>query len=347
MSTHQIEIDGSVGEGGGQILRSSLALSLLTGKPFRLRNIRARRKNPGLQPQHLMSVRAAAQIGQAEVIGASRGSSDLVFKPNTIVAGDYEFAIGTAGATSLVLHTVYLPLALRATEPSRIVIKGGTHVMMSPSSDFLITTWQGYMTQLGLKLSIALHRLGFYPKGAGEIEARVQPIAAVNSWNLTEKTEIKNVRVVGAVAGLPKDIAGRLVRRVTQRFKQFDANLKVQGEQQEWEGGPGVVLTLELQTQPVTTLFFGLGKRGKKAEQVADEVFDEAVTFLMCPYAVVDPHSADQLVLPLVFANGSSSYGVAEVTEHLTTNIAVIQKFVDRTIRCEGTVGKAGTVFVD
>src|SRR5262249_27317026 len=145
MSTPWIELDGAEGEGGGQILRSSLTLSLLTGKPFHLFNLRAKRERPGLQPQHLMSVRAAAAIGQAQVRGDERGSRELWFEPGTIKPGKYHFPIGTAGATGLVLHTIYLPLALATTEPSEILLEGGTHNPLSPCFHFLDTTWRAYM----------------------------------------------------------------------------------------------------------------------------------------------------------------------------------------------------------
>src|ERR1700687_4793935 len=142
MENSLVELDGSFGEGGGQILRTSLALSLLTGRPFHLRNVRARRSKPGLQPQHLMSVRAAATIGQAQSQGAGLSSKDLVFEPGAVVPGGYRFDIGTAGATSLVLHTLYLPLALRGKEPSTLTLVGGTHVLASPCFHFLQTTWR-------------------------------------------------------------------------------------------------------------------------------------------------------------------------------------------------------------
>src|SRR5262249_43776954 len=154
MSVPMIELDGSFGEGGGQILRTSLALSLLTGKPFHLANVRARRPKPGLQPQHLMCVQAAAAIGQAKVKGASRGSSDLVFEPGQIVPGKYHFAIGTAGATGLVLHTLYLPLALCCSELSELVISGGTHVKAAPCYHFLESTWRAYLEALGLRVKL-------------------------------------------------------------------------------------------------------------------------------------------------------------------------------------------------
>src|SRR6516164_8130981 len=163
MSDAMLELDGSFGEGGGQILRSSLALSLLTGRAFHLRNVRAGRAKPGLQPQHLMSVRAAAEVGQAQLRGASRGSTDLVFEPGEVRAGPYRFDIGTAGSTGLVLHTVYLSLALRGTVPSALTLIGGTHVRTSPCYHFLDATWLRYLAACGLYVTLRLQLPGFYP----------------------------------------------------------------------------------------------------------------------------------------------------------------------------------------
>src|SRR5262249_7675300 len=156
-----------------QILRSSLTLSLITSKPFRLRNIRARRSKPGLQPQHLMSVQAAATIGQAKVRGASLGSAELTFEPGDVTPGSYHFPIRTAGATGLVLHTVYLPLAL-ASSSSTLTIEGGTHVKASPCFHFLDSTWRLYLRHLGINLTLRMHRAGFYPRGGGLIEAQIE-----------------------------------------------------------------------------------------------------------------------------------------------------------------------------
>src|SRR5262245_41457653 len=163
MSNSLIELDGSEGEGGGQILRSALALSILTGRPFKLVNIRANREKPGLQPQHLMCVRAAGTISSALYKGASVGSSVLYFEPERVKPGKYTFTIGTAGATSLVLHSIALPLALRATEPSQITITGGTHNQKAPCYHFLETTWAAYMRRMGLEVELAMIRPGFYP----------------------------------------------------------------------------------------------------------------------------------------------------------------------------------------
>src|SRR5438067_7790848 len=214
MSSSLLELDGSFGEGGGQILRTSLSLSLLTGQPFHLRNVRARRSKPGLRPQHLMSVQAAATIGQAETRGASLGSSDLVFEPGEVSPGKYDFAIGTAGATSLVLHTVYLPLAWRASEPSEIILTGGTHVNQSPCFHFLEETWRRYLDLLGLHIGLRMRRPGFYPRGGGIVEAHIQPCPRLHGLRLESCGQVTRITGVSAVAGLPEQIAERQARRV-------------------------------------------------------------------------------------------------------------------------------------
>jgi len=345
-----IELDGSFGEGGGQILRTSLALSLLTGKPFHLFNIRAGRAKPGLQPQHLMSVRAAAEIGQAQMRGASRDSRDLVFEPGPVKSGRYHFAIGTAGATGLVLHTVYLPLAMRGATTSELVLEGGTHVSTSPCFHFLDTTWRAYLELLGIRIRMKMIRPGFYPRGGGRVDLSVEPCAKLKGLRLLERAGGNSVTGISAVAALPEEIAQRQSRRAANRLK--DNDLRVIIREEVWPGGPGTVLTLTLDTQPVPTLFFGLGARGKRAERVADEAVDQVLAYLgeTRPLtrpgspAALDPHSADQIVLALALAEGSSAFTVSEITSHLFTNIAVIRQFSDRQITCEGEQGQAGLV---
>ena len=343
MATERIELDGSLGEGGGQILRTSLALSLLTGTPFHLRHIRARRSKPGLQPQHLMSVRAAAAIGQAQLRGASVGSTDLVFEPGPVSAGTYRFDIGTAGATGLVLQALYLPLALRGQAPSDLTLVGGTHVSTSPCFHFLQTSWRAYLERFGLHLSLRLVRPGFYPRGGGTVVAHIQPAARLHGMTLPRRGAVA-VHGFSAVAGLPDHIARRQARRATFRLEQ--AGIATDIRQETWDGGPGSVLGLTVETEPAPAFFFGLGARGKPAEAVADEAADQALAYLRAAPAAVDPHSADQIVLPLALADGPSEYTVTEVTPHLLTNVTVIQRFVAREIVCEGDEGGPGTVRV-
>jgi RNA 3'-terminal phosphate cyclase (ATP) len=341
MESTTIELDGSMGEGGGQILRTSLALSLLTGEPFHLRNVRAGRDKPGLQPQHLMSVRAASTIGKAQTRGAARGSTDLVFEPGPIAPGTYRFDIGTAGAIGLVLHTIYLPLALAGATPSEVTLIGGTHVRTSPCFHFLDITWRNYLAACDLDVSLKMLRPGFYPRGGGEVQVLIQPCAGVRNLTLQEHGPLQATGF-SAAAGLPDSIARRQARRARFRLEQHD--IEVDLEEQTWEGGPGTVIGIELNTTPAPTFFFAIGERSKPAERVADDAADAVLAYLAASPNLVDAHSADQLVLPLALAKGPSEYRVAEVTRHLTTNIAVIHRFLDRKIECEGTEGSPGVV---
>jgi RNA 3'-terminal phosphate cyclase (ATP) len=337
-----LEIDGSFGEGGGQILRTSLALSLLTGKPFHLRKIRAnRRPKAGLRPQHLASVRAAAQIGNAMVNGATVSSSDMTFRPGDVASGKYHFPIGTAGSTALVLHTVYLPLAL-ADGPSELVLEGGTHNEKAPSYHFLQTTWRAYMARLGLHVSLEMMRPGFYPRGGGMLTAHIQPWGLRKPLKLTGPVALERASILSATAGLPAHVNNRQARRATVRLR--DAGVEPDVSTEEWQGCPGSMLAITW-AGPVPTLFTGLGARGKPAETVANEAADEALAHRETGMPV-DPHSADQLLLPLSLADGNSEYHVSEVTRHLTTNVAVIQLFLDREIAIQGDEGSTGVVRV-
>jgi RNA 3'-phosphate cyclase len=341
MSATILELDGSMGEGGGQILRSSLALSLLTGKAFHLANIRAGRDKPGLQPQHLQSVRAAAAVGGATLRGDSRGSTDLTFTPGPVRAGSYRFDIGTAGATSLVLQTIALPLALRGSGPSELTIVGGTHVSHSPTFHFLDTTWRAYLAHCGLRLSLRLVRPGYYPRGGGEIKAFIPSCSDLRGPNLKDASDAGLIGFC-AVAGLQDHITRRQIRRLNGRLEERGLRAGLRTE--EWEGGPANVVGLEVGGGPVPSLFCSIGARGKPAEDVADEALDEALAFMGAGPGHVDPHSADQLVLPLALARGPSSYRVSQVTDHLTTNISVVRRFVDREIVCTGQAGGPGEV---
>lgn len=336
-----IKLDGAMGEGGGQILRSALALSLLTGKPFHLRRIRARRPKPGLQPQHLMSVRAAMAVGQAEAHGASLGSAELTFWPGSVQSSDYRFDIGTAGATGLVLHTLYLPLALRGSRTSTLTLVGGTHVSTSPCFHFLETTWRPFMERFGMSIRLEMIRPGFYPRGGGEIVCKIDPVSQLVGLRAEARGPVR-ISGFSAVAGLTSDIARRQARQAERRLKAADQEISVREE--NWVGGPGTVLGLVAHTAPVDVLFFGLGERRKPAERVADEAVDQLLAYLDSPTAAVDPHSADQILLPLVFAPGPSCFTVSEITDHLTTNLDVIRRFLDRDIHIEGKPGRPGRV---
>ncbi len=342
MSTF-LEIDGSEGEGGGQILRSALALSILTGRPFRLVNVRYNRTPPGLKAQHVACVKAAAAISGARYKGASVGSVQVFFEPGEVVAGTHQFAVGTAGATSLVLQTVYLPLAVRGQHPSELSITGGTHGTTCPVSEFLRDTWAGYLRRMGLAVELEVTRPGFYPRGGGELRAVVSPCPRLNPLTLTQPTTITTAGGFAAVAGLPADVAERMARRLKTRLK--DAGFEPHIDIQEWAGGPGAVCGVTLRQPPVPASFTAVGERGRPAERVADEAADAAIAFATTG-GPVDPHMADQVVLPLAFADGASAFRTSEVTRHLTTNVEVIRRFTGREITVDGAVGEPGTVTV-
>jgi RNA 3'-phosphate cyclase len=339
-----IEIDGSEGEGGGQILRSALALSMLTGRPFKLINIRARRPKPGLAPQHLACVRAAANICSGNYQGGSIGSSVVVFEPGECRSGQYFLGVNTAGATPLILHTVYLPLALRGTGESRVTITGGTHVKAAPCYHYLETTWAAFLRRMGIEVALEMARPGFYPRGGGEIRATIRPSAEVRPLHLTASLELTTAGGFGAVAELPESVSKNMTRRLTHKLKM--AGVESHIPQETWANGPGAVAGVLFRQAPIPPLFFALGERGKPAEAVADEAVERAIAFKEsgCP---VDPHAADQILLPLAFATGPSEFRTSEVTQHLLTNIATVKRFVDRGISCEGNLGDRGMVKIE
>jgi RNA 3'-terminal phosphate cyclase (ATP) len=340
-NNRMIEIDGAEGEGGGQMVRTSLALSLITGKAFHLYRLRAGRAKPGLHAQHLASVRAAATIGQARLEGAALRSSDLVFEPGTVQPGNYHFDIGTAGTTALVLHTVYLPLAL-ALGPSTVTIEGGTHVRTAPSFHFLAITWQAYLRRIGLDIDVTMRRPGFYPRGGGAIEANIKPWRQREGLNIATLTRPLRARCLSAVAGLPEHILHRQADRARAGLHQLGLDTDVYEE--SWPGGPGTMLGIELPTAPAPTFLFTVGERGKRAERVADEAVAQVAAFLKAEPPGIDEHSADQLVLPLALSPQPSSFPVAAVSSHLLTNVAVIQRFLERKIIVEGNLGQPGLV---
>jgi RNA 3'-terminal phosphate cyclase (ATP) len=335
--TEIITINGAAGEGGGQILRTSLALSLVTGKPFRIVNIRAGRKKPGLLRQHLTAVSAATQIGDAVSDGAEIGSCELVFRPETIRAGDYRFAIGTAGSTTLVLQTV-LPALILAPGPSRITLEGGTHNPFAPPYDFLHRTFLPQLNRFGPKVEANLVRPGFYPAGGGCMEIAITPTAKLQPFELFERGADLSRRMVGHIAALNPDIAQRC-------FAQFEKRLGWPQDTDEiiaypTARGPGFVLTSEVVSEHITETFTGFGEVGVRAEAVADSVIDQVRSYLPTG-APVGEYLADQLLLPLALSGGGGIRAVG-ISRHAQTNMEVIQQFLP--VRFETQVREAGGV---
>jgi RNA 3'-terminal phosphate cyclase (ATP) len=332
-----VRLDGSRGEGGGQILRTALTLALLTGRPFRMSRIRANRDKPGLRPQHKTAVDAAAELGHAEVLGASVGSRELTFRPAAYEPRDLTLDIGTAGSTGLVLQTLHLPLARRASSPVRVVLSGGTFNPKAPAYSFLESTWRAYLAAFGMPMALTMPVAGFYPRGGGQLEAWIEP-ATPRAWVQTDRGPLRHVRGIAGVANLRDDIARRMRDRAVHRLEAHGLAAEIDIELVQWSSpgqGAALSLTAEYEGTTIPTTFVGLGERGKPSEAVADEAVDQFLAFEAVPGAAVDPHSADQVLLPLAFAPGRSEFTVSEVTEHLRTNVDTIAAFLDRSITIE------------
>ena len=338
-----IHIDGSQGEGGGQILRTSLALSLLTNQPFEMVNVRAGRQQPGLRPQHLASVKAAASISKADVEGATPGSTRLVFRPGEVHAGRYEFNIATAGSTCLVLQTIYLPLS-KAASGSNITITGGTHAPKSPSFEYLDQHWLKTLRLLGFDIHLDLIEAGFYPQGGGKIQARIRPTPQTLELNLSQRGQLQQIRGVSAVANLDRRIAERqrnqVIHRLGDSYRLNDIRISELPSRFK-----GTFLLLLADFEHSQACFFSLGALGKPAERVADEAVDALVEFLATDGAI-DAYLADQLLLPLAYASSSSQLRTSRVSNHLLTNASVINTFHPNCIQIRGSYGEPGDIII-
>lgn len=318
-----IQIDGSFGEGGGQILRTSLSLSLVTGKAFRIENIRARRERPGLLRQHLTAVLAAAEVGSAEVNGATLGSTALTFSPHRIRAGEYRFSVGTAGSGTLVFQTV-LPALMLASEPSRIVIEGGTHNSAAPPFDFLARTFLPLLERMGPKVQLQFDRYGFYPAGGGRFCAEIHPVKVLNSIEIGERGEIVSRRAIGVVANLPRHIAQREVETVGKMLNWGPEAFSVVESRDS--AGPGNIVMIEIGSGDVTEIFSAFGEVTLAAEKVASIAARDAREYL-ASRAAAGEHLTDQLLLPFAIA-GAGSFTAVKINMHSRTNMKIISEFL-------------------
>ncbi|MBD3305093.1 RNA 3'-terminal phosphate cyclase [candidate division KSB3 bacterium] len=317
-------IDGAFGEGGGQILRTSLALSLVTGNPFRIEHIRANRKKPGLRRQHLTAVDAAAHIGCAEVRGNTLDSQTLEFTPNAVNAGNYHFAVGTAGSCTLVLQTV-LPALLTAEGRSHLVLEGGTHNPHAPTFEVLDLAFVPLLRRMGAGITAVLERPGFYPAGSGKCAVTIEPTGNLSRFDLLERGKIKRQEATAVVSKLPSHIAERELAVIQRELGWDRRHLHVQEVQNP--RGPGNVLTCILESAHMTEVFTGFGERGVSAETVARRTVAEIREYLEADVPI-GKHLADQILLPLALA-GEGSFRTLAPTQHTVTNIAMIKKFLD------------------
>jgi RNA 3'-terminal phosphate cyclase (ATP) len=320
-------LDGSEGEGGGQILRSALTLSLVTGTPFRIDNIRAGRPRPGLMRQHLTAVEAAAAIGRAEVEGAAVGARSLVFRPGGVRGGDYRFSVGTAGSTTLVLQTVLPALAL-AAQPSTLVLEGGTHNPASPPFEFLARCYLPLLGRMGPRVEATLERAGFYPAGGGSFRVAVTPAPSLAPLVLDARGAIVSRRACAVVANLPRSIAERERTRLAHRLGWEGAAYRV--EERNDSIGPGNVVLVEIEAEHLTEVFSAFGAKGLRAEAVADRAADEVRAYLAAEVPA-GQHLADQLVLLLALSRAGSFRTLAP-TMHARTQLSVVERFLGKAV---------------
>ncbi len=327
------DIDGSRGEGGGQILRTSLALSMITGTPIRIANIRARRTKPGLMRQHLTAVQAAARVSNARVEGATVGSREIVFTPSSVTPGDHCFAIGTAGSTTLILQTV-LPALILASGPSHLTLEGGTHNPMAPPFEFLDRAYLPLLRRMGADVEAKLERAGFYPAGGGRLSVTVKPAGELQGIDLLERGEIRNRRGTVLLANLPAHIAQREVQTLSQLTGWDPTSFEIRRVD---SAGPGNAVLLELESETVTEVFTAFGEVGVPAEKVAEKAVREMQSYLASDVPVGE-HLADQLLLPLALA-GTGSYRTLPLSLHARTQVELIPEFLDVRIEVEAKEG--------
>jgi RNA 3'-terminal phosphate cyclase (ATP) len=329
-----IIIDGSLGEGGGQILRTSLALAALTGRAFRLTHIRAGRQRPGLMRQHLAAVEAAAAVCGAETSGAAMRSGELTFAPGAVRSGDYRFAIGSAGSTTLVLQTVLLPLLLKAVAPSELAIEGGTHNPHAPPFDFVEKVFLPLLRRMGARVGVALERHGFYPAGGGRIRVTIEPIARLAPLELLARGACL-ARQAMALSSAVRASVGQNETEQIARLLAWPADCA--SSEQVDSPGPGNVAYAWVRHEHSSELFTAFGGAGVNRDTVAQRVAMQTQRYLNKDVPV-GPQLADQLLLPLALA-GSGRFRTLTPTEHTKTNIEVIRQFLPVEIRTTEIAG--------
>jgi len=342
-----MRIDGSRGEGGGQILRTALSLSALLGKEVGFERIRAGREKPGLRPQHLTGVRALARITGARVEGDEIGSQSLTFSPGKVQGGVYRFNVaeerGSAGSVTLILQVLLLPLCFGPSS-SHVTLLGGTHVPWSPSFHYLSTVLLPTLGKMGLRCEAEIEKWGWYPKGGGIVRIKIHPVRALKPIDLSTRGRPRTIFGISATSNLPAHIALRQKERAHQRIKEsLDLTADIIIMDKAPSPGQGTALFLRLESEGGVSGFSALGRRGKRAEEVADEAVGQ-LTEHMDSGRCIDPHLSDQVIPFAALAKGTSVFTVSRITRHLLTNIWVVKQFLDVRIDVEGREGEPGRV---
>jgi len=351
-----IALDGGQGEGGGQILRTALSLSAITGRPFRIDHVRKSRIKPGLRPQHLAAVRATALLTGARVEGDDVGSPSISFAPRRKVPpGAWRFDIGTAGSAPLLFQTLCWPLAL-AGAPSQLSLLGGTHQDHSPSFHYLALVWAPAVARLGFQFDLSLQRAGFYPEGGGEVTAEVQPARPMPPLDLRHRGTLIEAEVLSLVAGLDFPVAERQAERAERRMREAGVLGQVRSVPLPTGPSRGSHVLVVARFERTRSGHGATCEQGREPERTADAAVGAFARFLD-GHAAVDPNLGDQLLLPaaLVAAGqvprpagveSGTLYTVSEMTRHLATNAEVIRAFLPVEIETLGEEGGEGTVAV-
>ena len=324
-----LTLDGSIGEGGGQILRTALSLSLVTAQAFRMEKIRARRAKPGLQAQHLAAVHAAVTIGTAEVEGDSKGSQELCFRPHQVTPGDYAFAVGTAGSVTLVLQTI-LPALMTAGGPSSLVLEGGTHNPMAPPFEFLAKTFLPLLHRMGPKVRCKLDRHGFYPAGGGKMRVTIEPAPKLARIDLAERGSGMRLSATAVVSNLPRHVAERELKVLKRELNLESQALHLEEVKSH---GPGNAAYVLVECATLTEVFTSFGELGVRAEAVAHQLAKDVGRYLESD-APVGEHLADQLLLPMALGGGGS-FVTPPLSSHALTNIEVLKAFLAVEVKVE------------
>jgi len=337
-----IVVDGSFGEGGGQILRTALGLATVLRKPIKVINIRAKRKNPGLQRQHMTAVRVLAEISNARVEGLRLGSTELVFEPRELRGGRYRFDIGTAGSTTLVLQAL-IPVLPFVPEPLEIEIKGGTDVPWSPPVDYVKLVLLPLLSRMGYRVELEIKRRGHYPRGGGIVVIRSKPSRRLDSVDLVERGEVLEVVGVSHAVKLPKHVAERQARAAARVLERLGVPVNISLEwyppEKDPHLGPGSGIVVVAKCEKSLLGGDSLGAKGKPAEKVGEEAASKLLEDLRSG-AALDRHMGDMIIAPAALACGKSRVRAAQMTMHAYTVIELVKKIAGVNVRVQGGIGE-------
>jgi len=346
-----ITIDGSYGEGGGQILRSALALACILNKDVKIVNIRAKRENPGLRPQHFLVVKALKEITNANVEGLQIGSKEIYFKPSTIHSGNYYFDVGTAGSITLVLQSL-LPVLVFGDKPTKLVIKGGTAVPKSPTFSYFSQVFYNYLSKMGVLVNFKLLRHGFYPKGGGLVEVEIFP-SKINPINLLQLGEPKLIHCEAYSEGLPQHVVEREINTAINLLKESNLDInKVEISKkflslEESKGNIGNYFIIICYGSSDAVIGYDrVGIKGLPAEKVAEEPTKFLIENIFLTNAPVDYFAGDQLLIWLSLSKRTSKIRVHKLSLHAITNLYILKEMLNIKYEIEGEVGKESIITI-